>query len=119
MDKIKVVKDITLTPNHDFIVVKADKDSSLERTKGGIIIPHEVINNKRTQTGTIVGVGPGRFDPTTGNRIPMQSEVGQRIVFALMIGYPVDVGDDRYYIIKDYDAMSVIKEDVEWQEGAA
>lgn len=116
MSKIKVVKDFKLHPRHDFIYVKSDDDSELEMTQGGIIVPHEVQQNKKTQTGTVVAVGPGRFGGD-GKRIEMQAREGDKVLFALMIGYPIDFNGDRYYLIKDYDVMAILEEKAEYMEG--
>ena len=117
--QVKVVDKITIQPKQDFILVKVDSDDDLERTKGGIIIPKGSIINKKTHTGTVVAVGPGRADPSDTTRtIPMQSKVGERITFAVSIGFPVVMGPDEveHVIIKDYDAMGVVIEESHMEE---
>ncbi|MCG8434620.1 MAG: co-chaperone GroES [Gammaproteobacteria bacterium] len=114
-DKFKVIEDVEIKPKHDFVCVRSDHENDLEMTTGGVIIPREVQTNKKTQTGTIVAVGPGRYGGD-GKRVRMQSEVGQRVLFAQFIGYPLDVNSERFYMIKDYDIMAIVEEKAEYYD---
>ncbi len=106
-EKFRIIKSIDTKPQHDFVVIKAIEDHAIEVTAGGIIIPHSVQNNKKTQVGEVIAAGPGRYDATTGKQIPMQTKVGDKVIFALMIGYPIQLGTKGlHYLIKDYDVMS-------------
>ena len=111
MSKFKIVDDITIQPNHDFVLVKVDSADDEELTSGGIIIPHGVIQNKKTGTGTVVAVGQGRRDTSSGKILPMSADVGQRVIFAAFIGYPISLGTKGLHImIKDYDLMGIVCE---------
>ena len=113
-EKYKVVHSIKVKPNHDFVVIRVDDESALEVTSGGIITPPTVVQNKKTQTGVVVEIGPGRVG-SDGERLPMQCAINQRVVFAQFIGYPLVLGDrGTHVIIKDYDVMGVVHEEAEY-----
>lgn len=110
--KIKVIHDIGIIPHNDFVLVKVDRDEDME-VKGGIIIPTMAIQNKKTQTGTVAAVGPGKI--VNGEVQEMKCKVGDRIIFACFIGYPMVLGEKgEHVVIKDYDAMGVYNEVAEW-----
>lgn len=108
---VKIIDKLELIPRGEYIVVKVDKEEP-EKTAGGIIIPTAALANKKTQTGTIIAVGPGRRDPQdTSKLIPMDCAVGDRILFAAYIGYPYVIKQEEYIIIKHLDIMSNILEE--------
>lgn len=109
MSQVKVVESMVFNPKNDFVVVKVDKEEA-EKTAGGIIIPAGALPNKKTQTGVVFRRGPGRPNAATGDLIPMSTEVGERVLFACFIGYPIIVKGEEYVIIKDYDCMSGVEE---------
>lgn len=103
-----------IEPKHDFVVVKVDRDEDLE-TAGGIIIPAATLQNKKTMTGEIVAIGPGRENMDGSGKIPMQCKLGDHVILAVFIGYPVAIreGDAPsdlvdYVIVKDYDVMGIV-----------
>lgn len=116
-NRVKVVEKLELKPATEFIVVKVDQEED-EQTAGGIIIPTGALANKKTQTGTIVAVGPGRRDPQNiERRVPIDCEPGERILFACYIGYPVVIKGEEYVIIKHNDIMARVAEDSHFVEG--
>lgn len=122
--KVKVIKSTTLKPKTEFILVSVDPEEDL-MTDGGIIVPPQAQPNKKTQTGTIVAVGPGLIDRTRMKdqdstydqdypRIPVEVNVGERVLFAAFIGYPIFIDGSPHVIIKHLDIMSDLEEEVEW-----
>lgn len=115
--KVKVVDALSIDPAGEFIMVKVDQETD-EMTSGGIIIPTGALANKKTQTGVIVSVGPGRRDPQDmERRIPIDCVVGQRILFAAYIGYPLVVKGEEFVIIKHNDIMGTVDEEFHYVEG--
>lgn len=114
--QVKVIDKLEIQPQGEFILVKVDKDDD-EKTAGGIIIPAGALQNKKTQTGTIVSVGDGRRDPNDySKRVPVDCVVGQRILFACFIGYPIMIASEEHVIIKHLDIMGTVKEDARMVE---
>lgn len=111
MSKVKVIDKLEIVPQTEFILVKVDQDQD-EKTSGGIIVPMGALQNKKTQTGVIVAVGPGRIDPQgIRTRVPMDCEVGQKVLFACYIGYPIMISNVEHVIIKHNDVMAVVHEE--------
>jgi chaperonin GroES len=92
-------------PLHDRVVVKRVKEE--EKTKGGIIIPETA--QEKPQEGEIVAVGPGARDED-GERIAMDLEVGDRILFGKWSGTEVKIDGEDLLIMKESDVMGVIEQ---------
>jgi len=113
VDQVKVVDSIKGHPLHDIVLVKVI-DEELEATRGGIIVPQGALLNKKTMTGEVVAVGPGRISES-GEKIPMQSEIGMRVIIPIATGYPVVLGDQgEHIILKDRDIFLRIDEEWHW-----
>jgi chaperonin GroES len=91
-------------PLHDRVLVKRVKEE--EKTKGGIIIPETA--QEKPQEGEVVAVGPGARDED-GERIDMDVEVGDRILFGKWSGTEVKIDGDELLIMKESDIMGVIE----------
>jgi chaperonin GroES len=78
-----------LKPMGDRIIVLRDPEK--EQTSGGIIIADTA--KEKSFYGTVVAVGPGRYD--SGTLLPMTLEVGDRVVFGFHSGtdLPKDCGE--------------------------
>lgn len=71
---------INLTPLHDRIVAKRIEEK--ETVKGGIIVPDTA--KEKPQEGEVVAVGAGKLHE--GKRIPLDVEVGDRVLFGKYSG---------------------------------
>lgn len=69
-----------IRPMHDYVLINRIPDKQV----GRILIPDTV--DTKPRIGIVEAVGPGRRD-RHGNRIPMQTKVGDRVVFSLESGY--------------------------------
>lgn len=63
-----------LTSN--YVLVKKDESG---KTAGGIYIPE--IGTVPMQLGTVVQIGPGKYNPMFDKRIPIEVKVGDRVIF--------------------------------------
>ena len=90
-------------PLGDRVLVKRVKEE--EKTKGGIIIPDTA--KEKPQEGEVVAVGPGARDED-GERIKMDLEVGDRILFGKWSGTEVTVDGEELLIMKESDVMGVL-----------
>ena len=91
-------------PLHDRVVVKRVKEE--EKTRGGIIIPETA--QEKPQEGEVIAVGPGARDED-GERIEMDVEVGDRILFGKWSGTEVKIDGEDLLIMKESDIMGVIE----------
>ncbi|KYK50354.1 co-chaperone GroES [Bradyrhizobium liaoningense] len=90
-------------PLHDRVVVKRiDAD---EKTVGGIIIP-DTAKEKPSQ-GEVIAIGPGGRDET-GKLIPIDIEVGDRVLFGKWSGTEVKIDSEELLIMKESDIMGVL-----------
>lgn len=68
---------MNLRPLSNNVLIKRDKPE--EKTKGGLILPDQAQTKPRR--GTIVAVGPGKLNPKTGAREPIELKKGQAVLF--------------------------------------
>jgi chaperonin GroES len=92
-------------PLHDRVLVK--RVESEERTAGGIIIP-DTAKEKPSQ-GIVVAVGLGRRDEK-GERIALDVQEGDRVLFGKYAGTEVKVGGDEHLILREDDIQAIIIE---------
>jgi chaperonin GroES len=94
-------------PLHDRVVVK--RIDAEEKSAGGIIIP-DTVKEKPSQ-GEVVAVGPGGRDEA-GKLIPIDTEVGDRVLFGKWSGTEVKIDGQDLLIMKESDIMGIIDEPV-------
>jgi chaperonin GroES len=94
-------------PLHDRVVVK--RIEAEEKTAGGIIIPDTA--KEKPQQGEVVAVGPGGRDET-GKLIPIDLQIGDRVLFGKWSGTEVKLDGEEYLIMKESDVMGVLEEPV-------
>jgi chaperonin GroES len=90
-------------PLHDRVVVK--RIDAEEKTAGGIIIPDTV--KEKPQQGEVTAVGPGGRDES-GKLIPIDVQVGDRVLFGKWSGTEVKIDGVEYLIMKESDIMGVL-----------
>jgi chaperonin GroES len=98
--------DFRIRPLADRVVVKpAERE---EKTKGGIFLP-DTATKERPQEGTVLAVGEGRRDDS-GKIIPMNVQVGDRVLFAKYGGTEFKVEDEEYLILAEKDILGIVQQ---------
>jgi chaperonin GroES len=92
-------------PLHDRVVV--ERIEAEEKSVGGIIIPDTA--KEKPQQGEVIAVGPGGRDEA-GKLIPIDVQVGDRVLFAKWSGTEVKIEGDEYLIMKESDIIGVLVE---------
>jgi chaperonin GroES len=92
-------------PLHDRVVVK--RIEAEEKTAGGIIIPDTA--KEKPQQGEVVAVGAGGRDEA-GKLVPIDLQVGDRVLFGKWSGTEVKIDGTEYLIMKENDIMGVLVE---------
>ena len=92
-------------PLHDRVVVK--RIEAEEKSSGGIIIPDTA--KEKPQQGEVIAVGPGGRDEA-GKLIPIDVQVGDRVLFGKWSGTEAKIDGDEYLIMKESDIMGVLVE---------
>jgi chaperonin GroES len=100
-------------PLHDRIALK--RIDAEEKSTGGIIIP-DTVKEKPSQ-GEIVAVGPGGRDEN-GKLIPIDLNVGERVLFGKWSGTEVKIDGQDLLIMKESDIMGVLDETVAKKKAA-
>jgi chaperonin GroES len=90
-------------PLHDRVVVKSIEAE--DKTAGGIIIP-DTAKEKPSQ-GEVIAVGRGGRDEA-GKLIPIDVQVGDRVLFGKWSGTEVTIDGQKLLIMKESDIMGVL-----------
>jgi chaperonin GroES len=93
-----------IRPLGERVVVKATP--SEERTKSGIVLPDTA--KEKPQEGEVIAVGTGRL-LETGQRVPIDLKVGDKILFSKYAGNEVKINDVEYLIMREADILGVIE----------
>ncbi|MDD3029992.1 MAG: co-chaperone GroES [Alphaproteobacteria bacterium] len=90
-------------PLHDRVVVRRLEGD--QKTAGGIIIPDTA--KEKPQEGEVLAVGPGLRDES-GKVLPLDVQVGDRILFGKWSGTEVKLDGEDLLIMKESDIMGVV-----------
>ena len=97
---------VSLTPLGDRIVVRPEGKEGEKKLASGIIIP-ETVNKEKPAKGTVIAVGPGKFED--GKRVPLQVKVGDTVLFS-SYGYDeVKIEGEEYYILAESNVLGIVK----------
>lgn len=77
-----------------------------EMTAGGIILPETA--KEKPQEGKILAAGPGERDED-GDRIPMEVQVGDKVLYAKYSGTEVKVDGKKLLILRESDILAVVE----------
>jgi chaperonin GroES len=94
---------IAIKPLEDRIVIKINEAE--EKTASGLVIPETA--KEKPQEGTVVAVGPGRFDD--GVRVPMDIKVGDVVLYSKYGGTEIKHGGEEYLVLSARDILAVIE----------
>ena len=83
-------------------VVIEPSDGEEQVSAGGLYIPDTA--KEKPQEGTIVAAGPGRLTDD-GNRVPMELEVGDTVVYSKYAGTEYKEGDTEYLVLREDDIL--------------
>lgn len=77
-----------------------------------------IVSTSPTQpmTGKVVSVGPGRKS-RTGARIPMDIEIGDRVVYTRFSGQHTVVDDQKYLVMDENDVIGIAEDGVKVEDG--
>ncbi len=92
-----------LEPLADRVVIRPLKHE--EVTASGLVIPDTA--KEKPQQGEVVAVGPGRLDDN-GKRVPMDIQVGDRILYAKYTGTEVKLDGEEYIVLNEKDVLAKI-----------
>ena len=85
------------------VVVKREEAKT---TKGGILLPESA--QQKPKAGEVVAVGPGRTDDK-GRVIPLDVQVGDRILFSSYAGTEYKNDASEYLILSEGDVLAIVQ----------
>lgn len=94
---------VSIKPLEDRIVVKAVEAE--QTTASGLVIPDTA--KEKPQEGEVLAIGPGRIDDK-GNRVPMDVNLGDRVIYSKYGGTEVKYGGDELLILSARDVLAVV-----------
>lgn len=94
---------MTLKPLGDRLVVEPKERE--ETTPSGLVLPETA--KEKPQEGEVIAVGPGRRDDA-GNRVEMDVQVGDRVLYAKYGGTEVKIDGKKLLILKESDVLAVV-----------
>jgi chaperonin GroES len=77
-----------------------------ETTKSGIVLPDTA--KEKPQEGVVEAVGSGRI-LDTGTRVPMEVQVGDRVLYAKYAGNEFKLDEAEYLIMSERDLLAVLQ----------
>jgi chaperonin GroES len=91
---------VNLTPLHDRVIVKRIEEK--ETVKGGIIIPDSA--KEKPQEGEVIAVGAGKREK--GERIPLDVNAGDRVLFGKYSGSEIKIDGEEYLILREDEILA-------------
>jgi chaperonin GroES len=79
-----------------------------EKTKSGIVIPDTA--KEKPQEGIVEAVGSGRI-LDNGTKVPMELNVGDKVLYAKYSGSEFKLDDIEYLIISEKDVLAIVGDD--------
>jgi chaperonin GroES len=94
---------VSIKPLEDRILIKSVEAE--KTTASGLVIPDTA--KEKPQEGEVLAVGPGRIDDK-GNRVPVDVQVGDRVIYSKYGGTEIKHGGEEYLILSARDVLAVI-----------
>ena len=95
---------VNIKPLEDKVLVQASEAETT--TASGIVIPDTA--KEKPQEGKVLAVGPGRVDDN-GNRIPVDVNVGDTVIYSKYGGTEVRYNGEDYLILSARDVLAVVE----------
>jgi chaperonin GroES len=94
---------VAIKPLEDRILVQANEAETT--TASGLVIPDTA--KEKPQEGKVLAVGPGRIDDN-GNRVPLDVNVGDKVIYSKYGGTEVKYDGQDYLILGARDILAVV-----------
>ena len=76
-----------------------------QTTASGLVIPDTA--KEKPQEGEVLAVGPGRIDDK-GNRVPLDVNVGDRVIYSKYGGTEIKHGGEEFLILSARDVLAIV-----------
>ena len=95
---------VNIKPLEDKILVQANEAETT--TASGLVIPDTA--KEKPQEGTVVAVGPGRWDEDGEKRIPLDVSEGDTVIYSKYGGTEIKVDGEEIKILRESDILAKI-----------
>ena len=95
---------MSLQPLDDRIVVRPSEAE--EKTASGLVIPDTA--KEKPQQGEVLAVGPGRRAENTGELIPIDINVGDKVVYSKYGGTEITIDGEDLLILTGRDVLAKV-----------
>ncbi len=95
---------VSIKPLEDRILVRTLEAE--QTTASGLVIPDTA--KEKPQEGEVLAVGPGRVDDS-GNRVPLDITVGDKVIYSKYGGTEVKVSGEEYLVLNARDVLAIIE----------
>tara|TARA_R110002033_G_scaffold163790_1_gene200975 strand:+ start:394 stop:690 length:297 start_codon:yes stop_codon:yes gene_type:complete len=92
-----------ITPLADRVLIKPIEEE--ESTYGNIVVPD--MGKDRPDFGTVLAVGPGRYD-NNGNLIPTGLKTGQKVIMPKYGANTVELKGEEYVLASESEILGII-----------
>jgi chaperonin GroES len=93
-----------LKPLGDRLVVEPIERE--QTTPSGLVLPETA--KEKPQEGAVIAIGPGRRDDD-GNRIAMDVEIGNKVLYAKYGGTEIKIDGKKLLILKESDVLAIVE----------
>jgi chaperonin GroES len=97
------IMSVSIKPLEDRIVVLPVEAEQV--TASGLVIPDTA--KEKPQEAEVIAVGPGRVDDK-GNRIPVDVNVGDKVIFSKYGGTELKYNGKEYLVLSARDVLAVV-----------
>src|SRR3954447_512846 len=95
---------VNIKPLEDRIVIQVLEAE--QTTASGIVIPDTA--KEKPQEGRVLAVGPGRYED--GNRVPLDVNVGDKVLFSKYGGTEVKLAGQEYLVLSARDVLAIVED---------
>ncbi len=95
---------MNLQPLDDRIVVQPS--DAEETTASGLVIPDTA--KEKPQQGEVLAVGPGRRSEQTGDVIPLDVKVGDKVLYSKYGGTEITVDGEDLLVLRESDVLAKV-----------
>ncbi len=95
---------VNVRPLHDKLLVERDEAETV--TSAGIYLPES--STEKPQFATVLAVGDGTLNETTGERTPLDIKVGDRVILSKWGGTELKLDGEEYLIINASDVLAIV-----------
>src|SRR5579862_4271458 len=100
---MEVIRHMKIRPLYDRIVVKRVEEK--EQMHGGLYIPDTA--KEKPQEGEVVSIGKGKR-LEDGKVVPLDVQVGDRILFGKYSGSDIKIDGEEYMIMREDEVLGIL-----------